>query len=152
METQQEHAALAAAVRTRREDLGLSQRVASEKSKQYDTEVYPDKAGKFPGISVTAWAHIEQGKQVNRRAHTLCLVDAVLRWPEGTARAIAEGRDKPSGSPVHLPSDNNGHGEDEAASRVELATARREVAELREEVAELAASVAALTRAVDGLR
>lgn len=152
MSDDQDHHALAEAVRARREELGLSQRAASEKSKRYDTEVYPDKGGKYPGISVTAWAHVEQAKPVNRRPHTLCLVDAVLRWPEGTARAIAEGRERPVGAPVQLPSENNGQGEDDAASRAEVARALRDVADLRVEVRELAVLVNELRRLVEGGR
>lgn len=147
----QNHKALGKAVRERREALGISQRQASERAKRYDLECYPSEAGQYPGISTTAWADIEHGKEVKRRSHTLALVDAVLRWPEGTALAVATGQPKPDGEPIHLLSESNGHSEDEGAVRVELARSREEVATLRREVAELHARVDGIGKALDRL-
>lgn len=146
---EQDHKALGDAVRGRRENVGISQREASDQSKQYDVEVYPDKAGRYPGISVTAWANIEQAKPVTRRPHTLELVDAVLRWPAGTARAIAYGHDRPDGDPVSLPSESAPDIEaDGTPSRLEVARLRQEVASLRVDVARLHEAVSKLRRVI----
>lgn len=147
----QDHRKLGREVKERRQALGISQREASEKAKRYDLECYPLEAGQYPGVSITAWADIERGKKVSRRAHTLALVDAVLRWPEGTSLAIATGQPLPEGEPVHLPSEMDGHHEDEGAVRVELARSREEVATLRREVAELHARVDQIGKSLERL-
>lgn len=145
----QDHKALAKAVRERREALGMSQREVVDRARRFDLECYPEKAGAYPGISTTAWSDMELGKPVARRAHTLELVDAVLRWPPGTAWAIAsKSKDMPEGEPVSLRSEING-AHDDGATRVEMARALRDIAELRVEVAELADAVARLTRIVE---
>lgn len=133
----QNHGALAEAVRARRIELGLTQEDAAALTERIDREVLHSANHRVRlGISRSTWASIEQSEVVERRAHTQDLLDRALRWPSGTARAYLLGLDLPEGPPAEgLVGVTEGL--DGVASRAETARARAEVANLRAEVAEL---------------
>lgn len=129
----QNHGALAEAVRARRIELGLTQEDAAALTERIDREVLHSANHRVRlGISRSTWASIEQSEVVERRPHTQDLLDRALRWPSGTARAYLLGLDLPEGPPA-----DGLTGLDGVASRAETARARAEVAILRAEVAEL---------------
>lgn len=154
MPRKQNHAALAAAVRKRRAELDISQQEAVNRTHTYDVETYnaEGEGRAHPGLSRTTWGDMERGAPVKRREPTLRLVDAALRWPEGTAKAIICDEDLPEGAPVELDADrhSNGRPYNDSAVEVEVARALRDVADLRVEVVELRHTVSRLVRMFEG--
>lgn len=149
MSKQQDHEALAEAVKNRRVELGLTQEQAAELTQKIDTDVlHSDNHRVRLGVSRSTWAGIEQADRVERRAHTQDLLDRALRWPSGTARAYLYGLDLPEGPPAEGLDSVTGEA-DMAASRAETARARAEVAELRAEVAEMVVRFEGLQQKVD---
>lgn len=134
---QQDHQALAGAVRDRRTELGMTQEQAADLTRRIDIEIlHSDNHRQRLGISRSTWASIEQAEEVERRAHTQDLLDRALRWPSGTARAHLYGLEMPVGPPAEGLDSVTGEA-DTAASRAETLRARAEVADLRAEVAEM---------------
>jgi transcriptional regulator with XRE-family HTH domain len=130
--------ALAEAVRERREELGLTQQAAAERSRAIDLKHFDGGTRKKPGLSARSWSEIERALPKKRGAHTQLLLDATLLWPKGTAHAHLHDTPLPSGPPL-VP---EAAGELEStAVRLENARMRQEIAELRTEVRELAALV-----------
>lgn len=143
-----QYKALAKAVKDRRVELQLTQEEAADLTRKIDVEILHSGNHRVRlGISRATWAGIEQADEVERRGHTLELLDAALRWPKGTARAHLLGLVLPDGPPsVSL--DSITRGVDEVASRAETARTRAEVAALRAEVAEMAVRFEGLEQAV----
>lgn len=130
MSDSQDHNALADAICQRRAELAISQSKAVERTREYDVQVYNSggKGRRSPGLSSTKWRQLEHGKPAKLRDTTLELVDAALRWPEGTSRAILMHRERPEGAPVMLPgNEEHPHGD---AAVVELAQAVSKLADV----------------------
>lgn len=146
-----DHAALAHAVVTRRNELGLSQQAVSTASRRIDTDVNLGGPHRKAGFGTTTILSIEQGDDVERREHTLHLLDQVLRWPFGTAHAVLYEKERPDGDPADGPCPCvperaiNGHRTvsdlERTASADEVALLRREVLHLASVVDELADKV-----------
>lgn len=97
---QQNWQALADAVKDRREELGLTQPALVERSRHAHSILWPDSNAPRPGLSVRTWSEIERAVKKVRRGETQVLVDASLRWPEGTAKALLYGDERPTGPPA----------------------------------------------------
>lgn len=143
-----DHQALAEAVVTRRNELGLSQQAVSNQSKRVDVDVNLGGPHRKPGFGTTTILSIEQGDDVERREHTLHLLDQVLRWPFGTAHAVLYEKERPDGDAADGPCPCipdralNGH---RTVSDLERSASADEVAILRREVLRLASVVDELT-------
>lgn len=132
---------LADAVRERREGLGLSRRDAVDIAYEVDIDHYDGSKRAKPGISERKWTGIERAEREKPWARTLHLVDAVLRWPEGTARAILHNEELPSGVPVRDQQEQDARPLDQ-----------EELHHVRAEVAHLSSQVAGLMEVADKLR
>lgn len=138
-----DHQALADAVVTRRNELGLSQQAVSTASKRIDVDVNLGGPHRKPGFGTTTILSIEQGDDVERREHTLHLLDQVLRWPFGTAHAVLYEKERPDGEAADgpcpcVPERAVTH---RTVSDLERSASADEVAILRREVLHLASVV-----------
>ncbi|HEY7822670.1 MAG TPA: hypothetical protein VIG24_07560 [Acidimicrobiia bacterium] len=145
------------AVKKRREELSLSQRAASDRSREIDTTINAS-PHRRPGIGTTSWLSIESGEDKKRQGHTLHLIDQTLRWPWGTARALLTGDAVPDGEPADGPCpcvpDHLRNRRtiddlevDESAAEVEML--RREVVRLAGRVNNLTETVKRLVELID---
>lgn len=133
--------ALADAMRERRDELRLSQQAATDRSKELDVKYLGGKQRTYPGVSLKTWANLEQCKSDRPYPHTLLLVDATLRWSEGTAAAIFYGEPLPSGAP---PVPDEAPAVEQNSTKAEILRTRAEVETLRAEVADLTSAVTRL--------
>lgn len=133
--------ALADAMRERRDELRLSQDAAAERSRELDLKFLGGGQRTFPGVSLKTWANLEQCKSDRPYPHTLLLVDATLKWSEGTAAALFYGEPLPDGAP---PVPDEAPPVEQNSTKAEILRTRSEVAELRAEVADLTSAVTRL--------
>lgn len=133
--------ALADAVKNRRRELGMTQPELTERSRRLDQEFHPDAKVRNRGLSVRTWSEIERAIAKERRGRTQFLIDATLKWPRGTARALLHGEPLPDGPPLTAGEDDP---VERAAERASEARTQEQIAALRREVAELAEMVARL--------
>lgn len=126
--------ALADAVKNRRRELGMTQPELTERSRRLDQEFHPDAKVRNRGLSVRTWSEIERAIAKERRGRTQFLIDATLKWPRGTARALLHGEPLPDGPPLTAGEDDP---VERAAERAQEARWQLEVAELRAQVAEM---------------
>lgn len=127
--------ALADAMRERRDELRLSQDAAAERSRELDLKFLGGGQRTFPGVSLKTWANLEQCKSDKPYPHTLLLVDATLRWPTGTAKALFYGDPAPDGPP---PTPDESPDVEVNSTKAEVLRARAEVSDLRDVVTAVA--------------